>query len=104
MQNALSSSKSEQQRASVEWRQQEGGLHDQLLQQADALQQTQQQIAALKAEHDAQQHCLQQQHAEVSQLDIKVVQNLAVAELDRFEAALRLVLLTLHGTLGFTTL
>ena len=86
----------------MEWRQQEGGLHDQLLQQADALQQTQQQIAALKTGHDAQQHCLQQQHAEVSQLDIKVVQNPAVAEI--FEAAVRLVLLTLHATLGFTTL
>lgn len=81
MQNALNCSKSEQQRATVEWQQHDDRLHVQLQQQADALQQAHQQITALKAGHDAQQHCMQQKHAEVSQLDSVMMQNSAVADI-----------------------
>lgn len=66
VQNALSDSKSEQQCASLEWQQQTDLLHIQLQQQEDTLRHTHQQIAALKAGHDEQQRCMQQQHAEVS--------------------------------------
>ena len=64
-QNALNTSQSEQQCARLEWQQQEGLLHVQLQQQCDALQQTRQQVTALKAGHDQQQHHMQQQYAEV---------------------------------------
>lgn len=65
MQNALSSSKAEQQCARVQWQQQEGLLRVQLQQQCGAFQQTHHQMIALKTGHDEQQHQMQQQYAEV---------------------------------------
>lgn len=67
LQNALSSSKSEQQCARLEWQQQEGMLRMQLQQQGDAIQQTHQQIIALETGYDEQQHRMQLQHSEVTQ-------------------------------------
>lgn len=67
VQTALSSSKSEQQCARLEWQQQEGLLRMQVQQQGDALQQTHQQIAALKTGYDEQQHRMQLRHSEVRQ-------------------------------------
>ena len=72
VQNALSSSQSEQQCARLEWQQQEGLLRGQLQQQCDAFQQTHQQMTALKAGHDEQQYHMRQQHAEVRQSATKV--------------------------------
>lgn len=65
MQLALNSSQAEQQFARLEWKQQEGLLHVQLQQQCNALRQTHQQMIALKAGHDEQQHHMQQQYDEV---------------------------------------
>lgn len=74
VQNALSSSKSEQQCARLEWQQQEGLLRIQVQQQGDALRLTHQQIVALKTGHDEQQHRMQLQHSEVRQSASSVFQ------------------------------